>query len=184
MESKANSTSNVDQTVAQFIDAGIGLVMLPFSMAQQSFEKSKKTTGEKFDELQARGSKLEADLREKIEPAKNRIKVSAMCNQVVKMLSPKASREAKLDALSKKIDTLVELVATIAAKQAAAAKEGSEGKKETPAPAAKTRRRSTTAAASSATAAKPATRKRATTTKRTTKPKAPAAKAAEGNKDA
>ncbi|MFC3094957.1 hypothetical protein DRW07_17400 [Alteromonas sediminis] len=169
MESKQKKQSQIDQTVAQFIDAGIGVAMLPFSLVQQTFESTKDSTSAKFDELQARGEKVESELFGKIDPARQKANLANICNQVSMMLSPRASREAKLDTLSKKVDTLVELVSTLAAKKAAEA----EAKPKTTTKAAddkpKTTRRKTTTASKATAASKPTATRKRTTTKRTTK---------------
>lgn len=167
MDNKQKTSPSLDQTLAQFIDAGIGLAMLPFSMAQQTFESTKQSSQSRFDDLQARGEKLESDLKDKLDPFKQQANLTNLCNQFSLFLSPKASREAKLDTLSKKIDTLVELVATLAAKQAAQKAEA-EPKSSTKSTATKpktTRRRTSSAAAKST--AKPATTRKRTAASKT-----------------
>ena len=150
MAAKDQKSSTVEQTVSQFLDAGIGLAMLPFSLAQQSFAATKEETASKLASLQARGEKLDAQLRDQLNPAK-------FCSQLMQSLSPKASREAKIEELSAKVDTLVELVATLAAKQAAEKAAEAEAK---PAP----RKRATRSPATK-TPAKPRTTRAKSTAK-------------------
>ena len=171
MENKQKSTAAIDQTLAQFIDAGIGLAMLPFSIFQQSFDSTKGKTSAKFEELQARGEQVESELREKFDPLGQSVSFANICNQVSLMLSPRANKEAKIEALSKKVDTLVELVATIAAKkaaEAAAAKTADEKPKAAP----KTTRRRASTSTTKAAATKTTTTRKRTTTKRATATKA------------
>jgi len=167
MESKQKTNTTIDQTVAQFIDAGIGLAMLPFSLVQQTFESTKDSTNAKFDELQARGEKVESELFEKFDPARQKANLASICNQVSLMLSPRANREAKLDVLSKKVDTLVELVATLAAKKAAEAETKTSAASEKPKTT--TRKRASTTSKTASASKTTSTRKRTTTAKRTTK---------------
>ncbi len=157
MAAQDKQPSTVEQTVSQFLDAGIGLAMLPFSLAQQSFASTKEETASKLAALQARGEELDAQLRSQLNPAK-------FCGQMLQAFSPKASREAKIDELSAKVDTLVELVATLAAKQAAEKAAASETKsaESKPAP----RKRTTRSAATKA-PAKPRATKTSGTAKTT-----------------
>lgn len=151
MSSSENQPATIEQAVSQFIDAGIGLAMLPFSLVSKSFNTTKEQTSSQFASLQSRGEELDAKIREQLNPSK-------LCNKLMSAISPTSKREQKIEQLSAKVDTLVELVATLAAKQAAD----------------KAPTKSATSGAKSEGADKPATtRKRATRTTSATKAAAP-----------
>ena len=111
MTIKRKSSLTVEQTISQFIDAGIGLVTLPFTIAQNAVSTSKEEVSQQLESLQARGEKVDAKIRSALIP-------SQLCNKLVNLLPSKSENSLKLDQLSQKVDTLVELVAVIAAKQA------------------------------------------------------------------
>lgn len=143
MTTENATTNRVEQTISQFIDAGMGLALLPFSLVQKSFESTKEQTQAKFSALQSRGEGIEQQL-------KHMLNVNGLCDQVLSKLSPKAKREAKLEVLSGKVDALVEQVAKLAAQKAAEKKADVKTV---------TRKRATTKTTSTAT--KPTTRRKA-----------------------
>ena len=121
MSTQESKSPVTDQTLSQLIDAGIGLAMLPFSLAQKTFTLTKEETSSRFAALHARGEQVDAKIREIVNPVK-------FCNTVKESFSTKAAKQAKIAELSEKIDTLVELIATVAAKQAAESKTTAEAK--------------------------------------------------------
>ncbi|MBO1255138.1 hypothetical protein J3L16_05480 [Alteromonas sp. 5E99-2] len=139
-----------NQTISQFVDAGIGLAMLPFSLLQRSFTAVKEDSINHFSSLQERGSAVEKQLKENLTSFK-------LCSPIKSRFDSLSSKDAKLEQLSVKIDSLVELVAELAAKKAAETK--SKPTQATP------RKR----AARSSTTAKPRTTRAKSTTSTTKK---------------
>lgn len=122
-QSKADPTNQISsqapyQTIAQFIDAGIGLAMLPFALVQKTFMFTKEETSNTLASLQTRGEQVDEKLRDSIATIEQ-ISPLKLCNKVFGAISNKPSKDEKIEQLSSKVDTLVELVATLAAKKAA-----------------------------------------------------------------
>lgn len=107
---KQNET--VDQTISQFIDAGLGLATLPFHLLQRSLSTTKENTINEFSSLQVHGALVEKRLKETLTSFN-------FCSTIKSRFSSQSSKDVKLTQLSLKIDSLAESVAKIAAKQAA-----------------------------------------------------------------
>ncbi len=112
-DKKKNATIN--QTVSQFVDAGIGLAILPFNILQRSLTSAKEDSLNQFSSLQERGSAIEKQLKETLTSFD-------LCNPIKSRFSSQSSKNAKLEQLSVKVDSLVELVAELAATKVAETK--------------------------------------------------------------
>lgn len=140
-DKKQNTT--IEHTISQFVDAGIGLAILPFNLLQRSFTSAKEDYKSQFSSLQERGTAIEKQLKDTLAPF-------SLCNTLKSNFSSQSSKEAKLERLSVKIDSLVELVAELAANKTVEI----NAAKSTPPPAKATPRKRTSR---SSTTAKPRT---------------------------
>jgi Lon protease-like protein len=134
-------------SIAQLIDAGIGLAMLPLSLVQKTLTLTKEETSTRLSSLQARGEKVDENFRNSIANIEQLGPIK-LCNKLLSAVSNKPSKDEKIEQLSSKVDTLVELVATLAAKKAAEQASASPTVGETtPAPKKRAPRTATTKAA-------------------------------------
>ena len=94
--------------------AGLGAYGKSFDEAQGQYEKLSVETQKVFEELVAKGEKLETEAKDKIKAKTN---VEERVAEVRKKLGlDKASADEKVEELSAKIDALTEAVAKLAAK--------------------------------------------------------------------
>lgn len=172
------SEAKYSPSSSSWLSAGVGLIFSQVEDAMTSVNEFLNQSKETFEELQARGEKIDEKLRQ----SRQSTSFFGLAKDIVPNV-PSFSflpcqraaekRTQELDALSSKVDALIEQVALLAAKRAAqkvAAKQPKEESKATPV----TRRKRTTSKASAAAGSsaavekKPATRKRASTAKSTT----------------
>ncbi|GGO73519.1 MULTISPECIES: phasin family protein [Bowmanella] len=96
--------------------AGLGAYGKSLDEVQGRYEKLNADAAKVFDELVEKGSKIEADTKDKL---KEKTNVEARVAEVRKKLGlDKPDMEQKVDELSAKIDALAAAVAKLAEKQA------------------------------------------------------------------
>ncbi|GGF53480.1 hypothetical protein [Alteromonas lipolytica] len=164
-----------------WFEAGLGLFTEQLNAANQQVQQKVGESQKTLDELASRGAEVEAQLRKTVDPSQwlELWRQSPLHNWMPAFTTPKQKRAMQIEALSTKVDLLVEQVALLAAKQAAA-KAQAEATAKTPATkrAASTTRSTAKKPAAKAATTKPATPKAATTRKRApAKPKDDADKA-------
>ena len=155
-----------------WFEAGIGLFTDQLNAANQQVQHKVDESQKTLDELAARGAEVEAQIRKTVDPSQwlELWRQSPLHHWMPTFTTPRQKRAMQIEALSAKVDLLVEQVALLAAKQAAA-KQAAAKAEEKPQTAAKpktTRAKKTTTAkrTTSTRAAKPATaRKTASTSK-------------------
>lgn len=167
-----------------WFEAGAGLVSEQINQVTEMVNKRIDESHALFEELQHRGEEIDGKLRDTLNPSQmfsslqELVMANPFMNWVPGFPGKQSKREQQINALSAKVDLLVEQVALLAAKQAAAKKQAATKAQAKAKPvAAKTpRKRATTA--TKAAAAKTTTTK--TTTRKTTTRKAPAKPKATG----
>ncbi len=120
---------NSEQRPSPFLgwfEAGADLLAAQLSKVTATVNHKIDESHQMFDELQHKGEDIDAKLRSTLNPQSvlNAIQDAVVHNPIVTAMTPGRSqqrvREAQLDVLSAKVDALVEHVALLAAKQAAA----------------------------------------------------------------
>lgn len=141
-----------------WFEAGVGLFTDQLNAANQQVQHKVDESQKTLDELAARGAEVEAQIRKTVDPSQwlELWRQSPLHHWMPTFTTPKQKRAMQIEALSAKVDLLVEQVALLAAKQAAAKAE------EKPQPAAKpkatrAKKTTTTKRTTSTRAAKPAT---------------------------
>jgi polyhydroxyalkanoate synthesis regulator phasin len=97
--------------------AGLGAYGKGYDQAQEQYEKLNTEANKSFEELVAKGAKLEEEAKEKFSSEKESVtnKVEARVAEVRQKLGlDKSSSEDKIEELSAKIDALTEAVAKLA----------------------------------------------------------------------
>lgn len=161
------STSNNKNPLQEWFEAGMGLMAEQANFVTDQINKKKEESNTLINELSAKGEEVEARMRETLNP--KQLWETTMSNPFFSLLpsfNRKSQREQKLEALSAKVDLLVEQVALLAAKQAAE-KSSAKAKPATATsekPAAKTTTRRT--ASKSTTSSGTTTRRRTTAAKK------------------
>ena len=141
-----------------WFEAGLGLFTEQLNAANQQVQHKVGESQKTLDELAARGAEVEAQIRKTVDPSQwlELWRQSPLHHWMPTFTTPKQKRALQIEALSAKVDLLVEQVALLAAKQAAAK---AEEKSQTAAKPKTTRAKKTTATKRTTTtrAAKPAT---------------------------
>ncbi|NMH61319.1 hypothetical protein [Alteromonas ponticola] len=131
---------NSEQRPSPFLgwfEAGADLLAAQLSKVTASVNHKIDESHQMFDELQHKGEDIEARMRATLNPQSmiTALQDAVTHNPLVTAMTPgrsqKRLREAQLDVLSAKVDALVENVALLAAKQAAAKAKAAEEAKAT-----------------------------------------------------
>ncbi len=142
-----------------WFEAGLGLFTDQLNAANQQVQHKVDESQKTLDELAARGAEVEAQIRKTVDPSQwlELWRQSPLHHWMPTFTTPKQKRAMQIEALSAKVDLLVEQVALLAAKQAAAKQ--AEEKPQTAAKPKTTRAKKTTTTkrTTSTRAAKPAT---------------------------
>ena len=160
-----------------WFEAGLGLVADQITEVNKQVQQKVNESQQSLDDLASRGVKIESQLLKAVDPNQwlELWRQSPLHHWMPTYTTPRQKRAMRIEALSVKVDLLVEQVALLAAKQAAA-KAGAEKKsastsrqRKTPAKSSTTKSAGTTkAAASTKTASKTSTsRKRASASSKT-----------------
>ena len=150
-----------------WFEAGIGMFTDQLNAANQQVQHKVDESQKTLDELAARGAEVEAQIRKTVDPSQllELWRQSPLHHWMPTFTTPRQKRAMQIEALSAKVDLLVEQVALLAAKQAAA-KQAAAKAEEKPQPAAKpkatrAKKTTTTKRTTSTRAAKPATARKA-----------------------
>ena len=105
-----------------WFEAGLGLFTEQLNAANQQVQHKVDESQKTLDELAARGAEVEAEIRKTVDPSQwvELWRQSPLHHWLPAFTTPKQKRAMQIDALSAKVDLLVEQVALLAAKQAAA----------------------------------------------------------------
>ncbi len=126
---------NSEQRPSPFLgwfEAGADLLAAQLSKVTATVNHKIDESHQMFDELQHKGEDIDARLRATLNPQSviNVLQDAVVHNPIVSAITPgrtqKRVREAQLEVLSAKVDALVEHVALLAAKQAAAKAKAAE----------------------------------------------------------
>ena len=105
-----------------WFEAGLGLFTEQLNAANQQVQHKVGESQKTLDELAARGAEVEAQIRKTVDPSQwlELWRQSPLHHWMPTFTTPKQKRAMQIEALSAKVDLLVEQVALLAAKQAAA----------------------------------------------------------------
>ncbi|NVK56516.1 MAG: hypothetical protein HWE26_12960 [Alteromonadaceae bacterium] len=128
-----------------WVEAGMGLVAEQFTEVNKQVQQKMSESQQSLDELASRGARVESQLLKTVDPNQwlEVWRQSPLHHWLPSFTTPRQKRAMRLEALSAKVDILVEQVALLAARQAAA-KAAAEKK-----PAASSTKRKTTAKSTS-----------------------------------
>ncbi|QJR82212.1 hypothetical protein CA267_016365 [Alteromonas pelagimontana] len=116
----------------EWIEAGAGLVGEQIFFLSKTVLERLEQTQETFDDLQHRGTPIDARLRERFSPehvfssVQTLVAANPLFSLMPKFRRPAPRREEQLALLSAKLDMLVEQVALLAAKQASEKQQANE----------------------------------------------------------
>lgn len=167
-----------------WLEAGSDLMAAQLSDVTQTVNKRLDETHALFEELQARGAVMDKQIKSQLAPSQvfTSFQELIMANPIFSMFgqgSKADKREQQLQALSTKVDLLIEQVALLAAKEAAEKKTAAKPAAEKSATAT-TQAASKRSAGSGSASASTATAKKSSGTGTTTRKKTTAKKASDG----